>query len=75
MECGFHMVFHFTAGCTNVVVHSRLYNWLGKPYAKEPSQAALEWFIQDAYDVTRLTCSKAAVCTFTGHKTVSAKKN
>jgi len=32
-------------------------------YANEPSQAALERSSQDAYDIIRLTCSKAAVWT------------
>jgi len=32
-------------------------------YANEHSQAALEWSSQDAYDVIRLTRSKAAVWT------------
>ena len=32
-------------------------------HANEPSQAALEWSSQDAYDVIRLTRSKAAVWT------------
>ena len=44
---------HFTAGCTT--------GWVN--YANEPSQAALERSSQDAYDVTRLTRSKAAVWT------------
>jgi len=44
---------HFTAGCTT--------GWV--KCANEPSQAALERSIQDAYDVIRLTCSKAAVWT------------
>jgi len=42
-----------TAGCTTGWVH----------YANEPSQAALERSSQDAYDVIRLTRSKAAVLT------------
>jgi len=40
-----------TAGCTT--------GWVN--YANEPSQAALERSCQDAYDVIRLTRSKAAV--------------
>ena len=44
---------HFTAGCTT--------GWVN--YANEPSQAALERSSQDAYNVIRLTCSKAAVWT------------
>ena len=32
-------------------------------YANEPSQAALERSSKDAYDIIRLTCSKAAVWT------------
>jgi len=43
-----------TAGCTT--------GWV-KNYANEPSQAALERSSQDAYDVIRLTPSKAAVWT------------
>jgi len=43
--------------------HSRLYNRLGKLYANEPSQAALERSNQDAFDVIRLTRSKAAAWT------------
>ena len=42
-----------TAGCTT--------GWVN--YANEPSQAALEWSSQDAYDVIRFTRSKAAVWT------------
>jgi len=42
-----------TAGCTT--------GWVN--YANEPSQAALERASQDAYDVIRLTRSKAAVWT------------
>jgi len=42
-----------TAGCTT--------GWVN--YANEPSQAALERSSQDAYDVIRLTRSKAAVWT------------
>jgi len=42
-----------TAGCTTGCVN----------YANEPSQAALERSNQDAYDVIRLTRSKAAVWT------------
>ena len=42
-----------TAGCTT--------GWVNN--ANEPSQAALERSSQDAYDVIRLTCSKAAVWT------------
>jgi len=42
--------------------HSRLYNRLGE-LCKWASQAALERSSQDAYDVIRLTCSKAAVWT------------
>jgi len=42
-----------TAGCTT--------SWVN--YANEPSQTALERSSQDAYDVIRLTCSKAAVWT------------
>jgi len=44
---------HFTAGYTT--------GWVD--YANERSQAALERSSQDAYDVTRLTRSKAAVWT------------
>ena len=44
---------HFTACCTT--------GWVN--YANEPSQAALERSSQDAYDVIRLTRSKAAVWT------------
>jgi len=44
---------HFTAGCTT--------GWVN--YANEPSQAALERSSQDAYNVIRLTRSKAAVWT------------
>ena len=44
---------HFTASCTT--------GWVN--YAHEPSQAALERSSQDAYDVIRLTRSKAAVGT------------
>jgi len=44
---------HFTAGYTT--------GWVD--YANEPSQAVLEPSSQDAYDVTRLTRSKAAVWT------------
>ena len=44
---------HFTPGCTT--------GWVN--YANEPSQAALERSSQDAYDVIRLTRSKAAVWT------------
>ena len=44
---------HFTAGCTT--------GWVN--YANERSQAALERSSQDAYDVIRLTRSKAAVWT------------
>ena len=44
---------HFTAGCTT--------GWAN--YANERSQAALERSSQDAYDVIRLTRSKAAVWT------------
>jgi len=44
---------HFTAGCTT--------GWVN--YANEPSQAALERSSQDAYDIIRLTRSKAAVWT------------
>jgi len=49
-------------------LYNRLYNrggcttgWVN--YANESSQAALERSIQDAYDVIRLTRSKAAVWT------------
>jgi len=42
-----------TAGCTT--------GWVN--YANEPSQAALERSNQDAFDVIRLTRSKAAVWT------------
>jgi len=42
--------------------HSPLYNRLGE-HADEPSQAALERSNQDAYDVIRLTRTKAAVWT------------
>ena len=42
-----------TAGCTT--------SWVN--YANERIQAALERSSQDAYDVTRLTCSKMAVST------------
>jgi len=42
-----------TVGCTT--------SWVN--YANEPSQAALERSSQDAYDVIRLTLSKAAVWT------------
>jgi len=42
-----------TTGCTT--------GWVN--YANEPSQAALERSSQDAYDVIRLTRSKAAVWT------------
>jgi len=41
------------AGCTT--------GWVN--YANEPSQAALEQSSQDAYDIIRLTRSKAAVWT------------
>jgi len=44
---------HVTAGCTA--------GWVN--YANEPSQAALQRSSQDAYDVIRLTRSKAAVWT------------
>jgi len=44
---------HFTTGCTT--------GWVN--YANERSQAALERSSQDAYDVIRLTRSKAAVWT------------
>jgi len=42
-----------TAGCTT--------GWVNN--ANAPSQAAFERSSQDAYDVIRLTCSKAAVWT------------
>jgi len=44
---------HFTASCTT--------GWVN--YTNERSQAALERSSQDAYDVIRLTRSKAAVWT------------
>ena len=44
-------------------LYSRLYNRGCLNYANEPSQAALERSSQDAYDVIRLTRSKAAVWT------------
>ena len=47
---------------TMFTLYSRLYNRLYN-YANEPSQAALERASQDAYDVIRLTLSKAAVWT------------
>jgi len=40
-------------------LYSRLYNRGCLNYANEPSQAALERSSQDAYDVIRLTRSKA----------------
>jgi len=46
-----HGVYTNTASCTT--------GWVN--YANEPSQAELEWSIQDAYDVMRLTRSEAAV--------------
>jgi len=51
--CNVIRCLHFTAGCTT--------GWV--KCANEPSQAALERSIQDAYDVIRLTRSKAAVWT------------
>ena len=44
---------HFIAGCTT--------GWVN--YANEPNQAELERSSQDAYDVIRLTRSKAVVWT------------
>ena len=49
-----------TAGCTTGRVN----------YANEPSQAALERSSQDAYDVIRLTRSKAAMWTVNRWRTV-----
>jgi len=49
--------FHFTAGCTTGCATG----WVN--YANEPSPAALERSSQDAYDVIRLTRSKAAAWT------------
>jgi len=61
------MVFHDTVFTLYSRLYSRLYNrlhsWLGELYKNEPSQAALERSSQDAYDVIRLTRSKAAVWT------------
>jgi len=51
--CSLTLCLHFTAGCTT--------GWVN--YANEPSQAALVWSSQDAYDIIRLKRSKAAVWT------------
>ena len=54
---------HFTAGCTTDCINTAgcTTGWVN--CANEPSQAALERSNQDAYDVIRLTRSKAAVWT------------
>ena len=61
------MVFHDTVFTLYSRLYSRLYNrlhsWLGELYKNVRSQAALERSSQDAYDVIRLTRSKAAVWT------------
>jgi len=55
----FTLYSRFTTGCINTAGCTT--GWVN--YANEPSQAALERFSQDAYDVIRLTRSKAAVWT------------
>ena len=52
---------HITAGCTAGCTTGCTTGWVN--CANEPSQAALERSSQDAYEVIRLTRSKAAVWT------------
>jgi len=52
---------HFTASCTTDCTISCTTGWAN--YTNDSSQTALERSSQDAYDVNRLTRSKAAVWT------------
>ena len=54
---------HFTTGCTTGCMKTACCTTGWVKYVNEPSQAALERSSHDAYDVIRLTRSKAAVWT------------